>query len=188
MSPASISREFRGYQALGSIQTMRIAVTVGTDSTSFRMSFRVAYHETDGQRRVHHANYLNYFETSRVEMLRSVGLDYRQFEEEGHLLVVSEMNVRYRSAAAFDDLLTLTTTVLEVRGVRIRHHYRIERDGELIVEADSTIACIDRSGRVRRLPKSWIELFRSRRSTPSEESLIGRDRSSLVLPRLPDEK
>ncbi len=40
------------------------------DSTIFQMTVRVGYHETDGQRRVHHANYLNYFEQSRVEMLR----------------------------------------------------------------------------------------------------------------------
>jgi acyl-CoA thioester hydrolase len=130
-------------------------------SATFQMTFRVAYHETDGQRRVHHANYLNYFEQSRVEMLRANGLCYRAFENAGLLLVVTEMNVRYRSAAEFDDLLTITTTVTEVRGVRIRHHYVIDRDGEIIVEADSTIACVDRSGKVRRLPKEWGLLFKA---------------------------
>lgn len=128
----------------------------------YRTHFRVAYHETDGQRRVHHANYLNYFEQGRVEMLRAVGLSYREFENSGLMLVVSEMNVRYRSAAEFDDLLTLTAQVVEVRGVRIRHRYTIHREGELIVEADSTIACVDRSGKVRRLPPEWIARFEGR--------------------------
>ena len=131
---------------------------------SYTMLVRVAYHETDGQRRVHHANYLNYLEQSRVEMLRSRGLCYREFENSGLMLVVSEMNCRYRSAAQFDDVLKITTTVVEVRGVRIRHQYVIDRDGEVIVEADSTIACIDRNGRVRRLPKEWGDLFRARSS------------------------
>lgn len=125
----------------------------------YRIQFRVAYHETDGQRRVHHANYLNYFEQGRVEMLRAAGLSYREFENSGLMLVVSEMNVRYRSAAEFDDLLTLTAQVIEVRGVRIRHRYTIHREGELIVEAESTIACIDHSGKVRRLPQEWIARF-----------------------------
>lgn len=126
----------------------------------FRLTVRVGYHETDGQRRVHHANYLNYFERSRVEMLRAAGFDYRRFEDRGLMLVVTEMNVRYKGAAQFDDLLRVTTRVREVRGVRIRHHYEIDRDGELLVDADSTVACVDRTGRVRRLPADWIERFR----------------------------
>ncbi len=126
----------------------------------FRLTVRVGYHETDGQRRVHHANYLNYFERSRVEMLRAAGFDYRRFEDHGLMLVVTEMNVRYKGAAQFDDLLRVTTRVKEVRGVRIRHHYEIDRDGELLVAADSTVACVDRTGRVRRLPADWVERFR----------------------------
>jgi acyl-CoA thioester hydrolase len=125
----------------------------------YQMSVRVGYHETDGQQRVHHANYLNYFEQSRVEMLRAAGLNYRQFEATGLMLVVTEMHIRYRGAAEFDDLLRVTTRVVEVRGVRIRHHYEIDRDGEVLVEADSTIACIDRNGKVRRLPAEWGQRF-----------------------------
>ncbi len=77
------------------------------------------------------------------------------------MLVVTEMHVRYRGAAEFDDLLRVTTQVVEMRGVRIRHHYKIDRDGEVLVEADSTIACIDRNGKPRRLPPQWSELFLS---------------------------
>jgi acyl-CoA thioester hydrolase len=117
-------------------------------------SLRVTYHETDGQRRVHHANYLNYFERGRVEMLRELGISYRQLEDAGLLLVVTEMNVRYHAGAEFDDVLELTTELVEVRKVRIRHRYRIQRGDELIVEADSTIACIDRQGAPARLPSS----------------------------------
>ena len=133
--------------------------TSAADSSVFRMTVRVGYYETDGQRRVHHANYLNYFEQSRVEMLRSIGFDYRQFETTGLMLVVTEMNVRYRGGAEFDDLLRITTKVTEVRGVRIRHHYEIDRAGEILVEADSTIACVDRDGKVRRLPPEWSKMF-----------------------------
>jgi len=129
--------------------------------TTFRMNVRVAYHETDGQRRVHHANYLNYFEQGRVEMLRSQGLSYRDFEDAGFMLVVAEMNVRYKSAAQFDDILEVSTTVTEVRGVRIRHHYVVRKGAEIVVEADSTIACIDTNGRVSRLPRDWIKRFKA---------------------------
>ena len=118
---------------------------------------RVTYQETDGQRRVHHANYLNYFERGRVEMLRAGGLSYKQLEATGYMLVVTEMNVRYHSAAEFDDLLTLTTELTEIRKVRIRHRYTILRGDELIVEADSVIACVDHQGSPRRLPAPFLE-------------------------------
>lgn len=118
------------------------------------VEFRVSYYETDGQGRVHHAQYLNYFERGRVELMRSLGHSYRNFEATGMMLVVAEMNVRYLNGAQFDDILRLTTRVIEARGATIRHRYDLVRsdDESPIVQADSRIACVDRSGRVRRLP------------------------------------
>lgn len=121
---------------------------------AFRLQIRVSYHETDGQRRVHHANYLNFFERGRVEMLREAGLSYKEFEQQGRMLVVSEMNVRYHAPAEFDDLLTLTTELIDVGKVRLRHRYRVERGKQLLVEAESTIACIDQTGTPKRLPEA----------------------------------
>jgi acyl-CoA thioester hydrolase len=122
-----------------------------------RLDIRVTYQETDGQRRVHHANYLNYFERGRVEMLRASGVSYLALEESGLMLVVAEMNVRYVSAAQFDDLLTLTTKVADVRKVRIKHHYELHRGDDLIVSADSTVACVGENGKPAKLPKELLE-------------------------------
>ena len=60
---------------------------------------RVRYQETDGQRRVHHANYLTWFEIGRTEFLRSLGYTYRAFEEAGLYMVVSDATVKYRAPA-----------------------------------------------------------------------------------------
>lgn len=123
------------------------------------IEIRVRYHETDGQGRVHHAQYLNYFERGRVELLRALGHSYRELEESsGLMLVVTEMNVQYLGAAVFDDVLRLTTRVTRARGVRIHHAYEIVRttaEGApptAIVSATSVIACVDRTGKVRPLP------------------------------------
>lgn len=135
-------------------------------SLEHQLEIRVRYNETDGQGRVHHAQYLNFFERGRVELLRSLGHSYRDIEESGLMLVVTEMNVRYLSVALFDDLLTLTTRVIRAKGVRIEHSYEIIRSGMIsssspqlavptatpIVNATSVVACIDRQGNVRRLP------------------------------------
>ena len=119
-----------------------------------RFSIRVRYHEVDGQGRVHHAQYLNYFERGRVEMLRAAGFSYKELEESGLMLVVRKMQIEYLMPAEFDDELTLVTTVLKSRGARIEHDYQMirPRDQQRIVAAQSEIACIDRSGTVRRLP------------------------------------
>ncbi len=118
----------------------------------------MSYHETDGQRRVHHGNYLNYFERGRVEMLRDMGTSYRELEDTGLMLVVSELTVRYHSAAQFDDNLVLTTNLMEIRKVRLSHHYQIHRAAELIVDAESIIACVDKTGRPQRLPQTLLDL------------------------------
>ncbi len=119
-----------------------------------RITIRVRYHEVDGQGRVHHAQYLNYFERGRVEMLRSAGLSYKSFEESGLMLVVRKMSVVYTFPAEFDDELTLVTRVVKSRGARIEHAYELRRlsDSQLIVTGQSEIACIDRQGTVKRLP------------------------------------
>ena len=65
----------------------------------FTYQVRVRYQETDGQGHVHHANYLTYFEQARVEMLRAIGESYREVERTGAILVVTEMDIRYRDVA-----------------------------------------------------------------------------------------
>ena len=123
------------------------------------MEIRVTYQETDGQRRVHHGNYLNYFERGRVEMLRAAGISYKQIETSGLLLVVAEMNTKYHSAAEFDDLLSLETELIEIRKVRMSHRYTLRRNDELIVTAESVIACINKDGQLRRIPADVLSRF-----------------------------
>lgn len=127
--------------------------------TEHQIEFRVRYQETDGQGRVHHANYLTWFEMGRVELLRAAGHSYRELEASGLFLVVVEMNVRYYLPARFDDLVRLKTTTLHAKGARLVHRYEVFRGAELLAEGQSTIACIDRRGRPARLPR-WLTLSR----------------------------
>lgn len=138
--------------------------------TRHEITIRVRYQETDAQARVHHANYITYFEQGRVELLRAAGFSYKRLEEEGILLVVSEVECRYYLPAEYDDLLRLVTTTVRAKGARVEHHYQLFRDEELVVEGRSVVACIDRHGRVRRLP-SW--LCHSERPTTDDSCASG---------------
>jgi acyl-CoA thioester hydrolase len=119
------------------------------------IQIRVRYQETDGQGRVHHANYFTYFELGRTELLRVAGMSYRQVEEAGYHLVVAEIGCEYFLPASFDDVLTLRTTVLHAKGARIKHQYEVLRDGELLARGHSVVACIDHRGKPKRIP-DWL--------------------------------
>ncbi len=120
---------------------------------SGEITIRVRYAETDRMGLLHHANYLVYFEQGRTELLRSQGLAYRELEDQGYLLVLTKVQVRYRSPARYDDLVTLRTTVVRTTLVKIEHRYELLRDGVLLAEGESTLGCIDRAGKVQPLPE-----------------------------------
>src|SRR5438445_2059959 len=107
------------------------------------ITIRVRYAETDRMGLLHHANYLVYFEQGRTELLRARGVSYKDLEDQGYLLVLTRMQVRYRSPARYDDLLTLRTTVVRTTSVKIEHRYEVLRDGVLLTEGQTTLGCVD---------------------------------------------
>jgi acyl-CoA thioester hydrolase len=118
------------------------------------IQIRVRYAETDRMGLLHHANYLVYFEEGRTELLRAQGFAYRDLEDQGFLLVLTKLQVRYRSPARYDDLLTLRTTVTRTTLVKIEHRYELFRDGILLADGETTLGCIDREGKVQALPET----------------------------------
>ena len=121
------------------------------------IDIRVRYHDTDAQGRVHHGAYINYFETGRVELLRATGRSYKSLEDAGILLVVADLKVQYYLPAIYDDLLVLRTETLKAKGARILHCYRLTRGEDLIVEGQTTVACVNREGKIQRLP-AWLKV------------------------------
>jgi acyl-CoA thioester hydrolase len=118
---------------------------------------RVRYAETDRMGLLHHANYLVYFEQARTELLRSKGMTYKDLEDEGHLLVVAKLEIRYRSPAYYDDLLLIRTKQVRTTNVQIEHTYEVLRGDVLLAEGSSTLACVDRDGQLQRLPDKLTE-------------------------------
>jgi acyl-CoA thioester hydrolase len=121
---------------------------------------RVRYAETDRMGLLHHANYLVYFEQARTELLRSQGLTYRDMEDKGFFLVITKVEVNYRSPAKYDDVLSIKATVARTTPVRIDHSYEVTCEGRLVAEAKTTLACVDREGKLQGLP----EWFREKRA------------------------
>ena len=80
------------------------------------------------------------------------GLSYREVEDSGHFLVIIDIGCKFKKPAYYDDLLTVRTTVARVTHVKIVHEYQVFRDGVLLAEGHSTLACVDREGKPQALP------------------------------------
>ena len=117
---------------------------------------RVRYAETDRMGLLHHANYLVYFEQARTDLLRQVGGNYKDLEDRGVLLVITRVEVKYKSPAYYDDLLTVRTTVTRTTPVRLEHSYAVFNPaGKLVAEGATTLACVDRAGKIQAMP-GWL--------------------------------
>lgn len=93
---------------------------------------------------VYHGNYAQYLEMGRVEWLRSMGFSYKKMENDGIMLPVISLQMKFKKSATYDDLITVTTTLTKLPMVRIEFDYEIRNEeGELLVTANTVLAFID---------------------------------------------
>lgn len=119
------------------------------------IEIRVRYDEVDRMGAVHHGRYWAYFEMGRTELLRQQGAAYRDLEDAGVFFVVAKCAAKYHAPARYDDVLVLTTRVARTGRARIDHAYELKRksDGLLLATAETTLACVDRDGRIIPIPE-----------------------------------
>jgi acyl-CoA thioester hydrolase len=119
------------------------------------IQIRVRYAETDRMGLLHHANYLVYFEQARTELLRTHHGAYKELEDQGYYLVIAKVDIKYKSPAHYDDVLTIRTTVTRTTPIRIEHRYEVLREGTVICEGFTTLACVNRAGKLQAMP-AWL--------------------------------
>ena len=117
------------------------------------INYRVPYADTDQMGVVYYANYLVYFERLRNELVRAGGRSYRQWEEEGINLPVVEAHCDYLKPARYDDLITISGRLAEVKKVRLRINCEVRRGDELLARGYTVHACLNRAGRPIRVPE-----------------------------------
>ncbi|MCC7408252.1 MAG: acyl-CoA thioesterase [Phycisphaeraceae bacterium] len=120
---------------------------------STSVEIRVRYNDCDPMRVVHHSVYPVWFEIARTELLRQRAMAYREMEERGVFFVVTELSVRYRKPARYDDVIRVEVVEKYTGGVKIQHEYGVFRGQELLVEGSTTLVCVSRDGKPQRLPE-----------------------------------
>lgn len=115
---------------------------------------RVNYSETDQMGVAYHARYLVWLDVARTEHLRRIGASYRDLETSGLRLVVSEVAIRYRQPARFDDLVRVRCWVRDVGSRRVTFGYAVEHadEGRLLATATVALLALNASMALTRLP------------------------------------
>lgn len=111
---------------------------------------RVRYAETDQMGFSYYGNYAMYYETGRVEALRSLGLSYRELEEvHGVMMPVLEMNVRYLLPARYDELIRIRTIIRQWPQVRVAFEFEIYGENGALINQGSTLLAFVRRDNLR---------------------------------------
>ena len=120
------------------------------------IEIRVRYVEVDQMGALHHSRFWIYFEMGRTELLRAQGAAYADLEAAGVFFVVAKCAAKFRAPARYDDVLTLTTRTTKQGAARIDHAYELKRnaDGKLLATAETTLACVNRDGKIIAIPES----------------------------------
>lgn len=125
------------------------------------ITLRVNYSETDQMGVVYHANYLIWFDRARTELMRETGVTYKELEQQGVYLAVSEVSIRFRAAARYDDLVRVRCWVRELASRRVTFGYAVDHatTGELLATGLTSLVSLTHAHTLTRLPAHVHELL-----------------------------
>ncbi|HEY9166107.1 MAG TPA: thioesterase family protein [Candidatus Kryptonia bacterium] len=127
---------------------------------SIKTSIRVRYAETDQMHGVYNGRYFEYFEVGRAELMRSLGMTYRQFEQSGFFLPLTEAYAKYLKQVQYDDVLDVVASLKDRPQARLRIDYEIYRGAEKMTEGFTVHSFIDaKTGKPLRAPALFLDLL-----------------------------
>jgi acyl-CoA thioester hydrolase len=111
----------------------------------FETKLRVRYGETDQMGFAYYGVYAQYYEVGRVELLRSLGVTYKEIEAMGYALPVVNLNINYKKPALYDDELTIKTIIKVMPSVKIVFEYEtFNENGDLLNQGEVILVFINK--------------------------------------------
>jgi len=127
---------------------------------STKSSIRVRYADTDQMQGVYNGRYFEYFEVGRADLMRSLGMSYRQFEAAGYFLPLIEAYAKYLRQIRYDDIIQVVSMLKEIPAARLRIDYEIFRDNQKMTEGFTVHSFVDaKSGKPVRAPKMFLDML-----------------------------
>jgi acyl-CoA thioester hydrolase len=103
---------------------------------------RVRYGETDQMGYLYYGNYALYYEVGRAEMVRSLGVAYREMESSlGIMMPVMSLQMRFVRPALYDELITIRTTLRELPTSTITFHHELFNEKKKLLNGGSVKLC-----------------------------------------------
>jgi acyl-CoA thioester hydrolase len=94
---------------------------------------------------VYHGNYAQYLELGRLEWLSALGISYKEMEANDVMLPVVSLNINYKKPACYDDILTVSTTLVKLPTASIEFVYEIRNSsGELLTTANTKLVFVNK--------------------------------------------
>ena len=121
----------------------------------YECSLRVRTYECDSNNHVNNANYLNYLEFARHELLKDIGFDYPKALQSGYGIFIARIEIDYKKPALLDEALTIKTWPLKKGAVSGILAQDIWRGDDLLVQAKVTWAFVDSRGMPVKIPAEW---------------------------------
>ena len=122
----------------------------------------IYFDDTDFSGLVYHTNYLRYMEHARSDMLKCAGIDQRGAFMDGEgVYAVSELSIKYRRPARFDDALLVVSMIEQLGAATVVIHQRVMLGDETLTDARVVAAFLSCEGRPKRQPKPWVAAFES---------------------------
>ena len=117
-----------------------------------RVAYKVYYEDTDSLGVVYYANYLKFLERGRTEYLGALGKPVQDWNRDGYFFVVYELSMKFRRSARLGDLIDVVSSFKIDSTYRGRFSQRLERGGELLVQAEVDVVCVDAQQSLREFP------------------------------------
>jgi acyl-CoA thioester hydrolase len=124
--------------------------------------FRVRYAETDQMGVVYYANYLVWMELGRAELCRSIGMRYKDMEEnDGILLAVVDAHCRYVHPARYDQEIAVETSIGAANRRMVEFRYEIREAGRnlSLASGETKHIFLGRDMKPVKLPEKYYRFF-----------------------------
>ncbi|MDI6401774.1 thioesterase family protein [Balneolaceae bacterium ANBcel3] len=109
---------------------------------TFSHTLRSRYSETDKMGVVYHSRYLEYFEVIRTEFIRQAGLSYREMEDSGIMLPVSNVEMSFRKPFYYDELIVGTLSIFNEPAIRLVTYYELRGAEETSVRVSGKVTLV----------------------------------------------
>jgi len=127
---------------------------------SFDYKKRVRYGETDQMGYLYYGNYAQYYEIGRVELIRSLGITYKQMEEDWKIMMpVASMEVKYLRPVFYDEEITIRTIIIELPEKFVNFNCELYNEAGKLVNAAKVRLCFVDMEKGKTCPKAPTQLI-----------------------------